>query len=178
MRASSALYLVLSVLSGPIIIPPVNAAQPQGSPALSAVIQEANKEGKLKLSWGEGTLGGTKRMALYEQLMNKMFGSNVKIGFTPGPSMPAMGSQIATELAAGQPAASDVYIGAESYLVPLVKRKIFLEVEWPKLMPGRITAPMVEGDSQSRESFQDCRVRPTTKSGCQKTTRPKRSKIS
>ena len=103
MRQSKALYLVLLVL---LVLATrlANAAQSQGSPALSAVIQEANKEGKLKLSWGEGTLGGTKRMALYEQLMNKMFGSNVKIGFTPGPSMPAMGSQIATELAAGQPA--------------------------------------------------------------------------
>ena len=116
MRKSLALYFVVFI---PFILAldSANAAQPQGSPALSAVIQEANKEGKLKLSWGEGTLGGTKRMALYEQLMNKMFGSNVKTGFTPGPSMPAMGSQIATELAAGQPAASDVYIGAESYLV-------------------------------------------------------------
>ncbi len=53
--------------------------------------------------------------------------------------MPAMGSQIATELAAGQTAVSDVYIGAESYLVPLVNRKIFQPVEWQKLLPGRIT---------------------------------------
>src|SRR6267142_378462 len=101
MRKLLALYFVVFI---PFLLAldSANAAQPQGSPALSAVIQEANKEGKLKLSWGEGTLGGTKRMALYEQLMNKMFGSNVKIGFTPGPSMPAMGSQIATELAAGR----------------------------------------------------------------------------
>ncbi len=62
---------VLSVLSPHA----VSAAQSQWSPAMTNVIQEANKEGKLKLSWGEGTLGGTKRMALYEQLMNKMFGS-------------------------------------------------------------------------------------------------------
>ena len=128
---------------------PVDAAQSRWSPALSAVIQEANKEGTLRLSWGEGTLGGTKRMALYEQMMNKMFGTNIKIGFTPGPSMPTMGSQIATELAAGQPAASDVYIGAESYLAPLTRRKIFHEGEWTKLLPGRITAEMVEGDGQS-----------------------------
>ena len=115
-------------------------------------VQEANKEGKLKLA-GAGPLGGTKRMAAYEQLMNKMFGTNLKIGFTPGPSMPAMGSQIATELAAGQTAVSDVYIGAESYLVPLVNRKIFQPVEWQKLLPGRITNPMVEGDGQSLRVF-------------------------
>ncbi len=130
-----------------------HGAQSSHSPALQSVIQAANKEGQLKLSWGEGTLGGTKRMALYEQLMNKMFGTHIKIGFTPGPSMPAMGSQIATELAAGQSAASDVYIGAESYLVPLVKRNIFQPVEWQKLLPGRITNQMVEGDGQSLRVF-------------------------
>jgi iron(III) transport system substrate-binding protein len=138
-----ALILILSIPQA------TRAGQSQWSPALLKVIQEANKEGNLKLSWGEGTLGGSKRMGLYEQMMNKMFGTKVKIGFTPGPSMPTMGSQIATELAAGQPAASDVYIGAESYLVPLVRRKIFHEVEWPTLLPGRITAEMVEGDGQS-----------------------------
>ncbi len=63
--------LVLSVL----LPHTASAAQSQWSPAMTTVIQEANKEGKLKLSWGEGTLGGTKRMAAYEQLMNKMFGS-------------------------------------------------------------------------------------------------------
>ncbi|MDH3442775.1 MAG: ABC transporter substrate-binding protein, partial [Deltaproteobacteria bacterium] len=128
---------------------PVQGAQSQWSPALSAVIQEANKEGKLKLTWGEGTLGGSKGMINYENMMNKMFGTNIRIGFTPGPSMPQMGSRIATELAAGQSASSDVYIGAESYLVPLVKRKIFHVGEWPKLLPGRITPEMVEGDGMS-----------------------------
>ena len=105
MRLSRTLFIAFVLC---VIITPANAAQSQQSAALSTVIQQANKEAQLKLSWGEGTLGGTKRMALYEQLMNKMFGTSVKIGFTPGPSMPAMGSQIATELAAGQPAASDV----------------------------------------------------------------------
>ena len=148
MKLSFILIFVAFVLHYPFagVLP---AAQQQWSHALSTVIQDANKEGKLRLSWGEGTLGGTKRMGLYEQMMNKMFGTNIKIGFTPGPSMPSMGSQIATELAAGQPAASDVYIAAESYLVPLVRRKIFHEVDWPRLLPDRITKEMVEGDGQS-----------------------------
>jgi len=121
----------------------------QWSPALSNVIQEAKKEGKLKLLWGEGTLGGSKGAARFEQMMNKMFGTDIRISFTPGPSMPQMCSQIAAEFAAGQSAASDVYIGADSYLVPLIKRKIFHEVEWPKFLPGRITSEMVEGGNTS-----------------------------
>jgi iron(III) transport system substrate-binding protein len=140
---------------------------------MTTVIQEANKEGKLKLSWGEGTLGGTKRMSLYEQSMNKMFGTNIKIGFTPGPSMPAMGSQIATELAAGQTAVTDVYIGSESYLVPLVKRKVFQEVEWTKLLPGRITAPMVEGDNQSLRVYSGLPGTPYNKARVPKNEIPK-----
>jgi iron(III) transport system substrate-binding protein len=121
----------------------------QWSPAMSALIKDANKEGKLKLLWGQGTLGGTKGAATFEQMMNKMFGTDIKISFTPGAAMPQVGSQIAAEYAAGQSAASDVYIGADSYLVPLIKRKIFHEVDWPNYLPGRITAKMVEGERTS-----------------------------
>lgn len=116
---------------------------------MQSLIKDANKEGKLKLLWGEGTLGGTKGAAQFEQMMNKMFGTDIKITFTPGAAMPQVGSQIAAEFAAGQSAASDVYIGADSYLVPLIKRKIFHEVEWPKYLPGRITDKMVEGGRTS-----------------------------
>lgn len=168
-RIALSVLFVLSVLwhsSG-------HAAQSPWSPPLQSVIQEANKEGKLKFSWGEGTLGGTKRMALYEQALNKMFGTNVKIGFTPGPSMPAMGSQIATELAAGQTAVTDIYIGSESYLVPLVKRKIFQDVEWTKLLPGRITAQMVEGDSQSLRVYSGLPGTPYNKTRVPKNEIPK-----
>jgi len=121
----------------------------QWSPAMSGLIKDASKEGKLKLLWGEGTLGGTKGAAQFETMMSKMFGIDIKISFTPGASMPQVGSQIAAEFAAGQSAASDVYIGADSYLVPLIKRKIFHEVEWPKYLPGRITNEMVEGERTS-----------------------------
>ena len=59
MKLSFILTFVAFVLHHPFagVLP---AAQQQWSPALSTVIQDANKEGKLRLSWGEGTLGGTK----------------------------------------------------------------------------------------------------------------------
>lgn len=121
---------------------PGHALEP--GPALSKVIEGAKKEGKLKLMWGEGTLGGTKGAAKFQTMMNEMFGTDIEIGFSPGPSMPRMGTQIATEYAAGQTAATDVYIGAPSYLAPLVERKVFHHVDWPSLMPGRIIPDMVE----------------------------------
>jgi len=138
--------LAICVLS--LALPP-DLWSAQWSPAMSGLIKEANKEGKLKLLWGEGTLGGTKGAAKFEQMMKQMFGTDIKISFTPGASMPQVGSQIAAEFAAGQPAASDVYIGADSYLVPLIKRKIFHAVEWPQYLPGRITEKMVEGEHTS-----------------------------
>jgi iron(III) transport system substrate-binding protein len=172
MRTALAFSPVLFVIS--ILLPhPIDAAQSPHSAALQQVVQAANKEGSLKLSWGEGTLGGTKRMALYEQLLNKTYGTNIKIGFTPGPSMPAMGSQIATELAAGQTAVSDLYIGAESYLVPLVNRKIFQPVEWQKLLPGRITKEMVEGDGQSLRIFSGLPGTPYNKTRVPKNEAPR-----
>lgn len=141
----------LAILTGAVLLAGIatSAQAAQWSPALSAVIKDANKEGKLKLLWGEGTLGGTKGAAKFEQMMNKMFGTDIKISFTPGAAMPQVGSQIAAEHAAGQSAASDVYIGADSYLVPLIKRRIFHEVEWAKYLPGRITTQMVEGERTS-----------------------------
>ena len=63
--------------------------------------------------------------------------------------MPQMGSQIAAEYAAGQSAASDVYIGADSYLAPLVKHKLFHESIGRDCCPGRITNEMVEGGRTS-----------------------------
>jgi len=95
-RLISLLFTALLAVAHPIV-----AAQ--WSPTLSTIIQGANKEGKLKLMWGEGTLGGTKGAAKFETMMNKMFGTNIKISFTPGAAMPQMGSQIAAEYAAGQP---------------------------------------------------------------------------
>jgi ABC-type Fe3+ transport system substrate-binding protein len=126
-----------------------NVIAAQWSAPLASVIKDANKEGKLKLLWGEGTLGGGKGAAKFEVMMNQMFGTSIKISFTPGAAMPQVGSQIAAEFAAGQSSASDVYIGADSYLTPLVKRKIFHAVEWPKFLPGRITTEMVEGEHTS-----------------------------
>jgi len=167
------LGLIMLTMLSVLRVTASDAAQSQWSPELQTVIQEANKEGKLKFSWGEGTLGGTKHMALYEQALNKMFGTNIKIGFTPGPSMPAMGSQLATELAAGQSAVTDAYIGSESYLVPLVKRKIFLEVEWTKLLPGRITTQMVEGDNQSLRVYSGLPGTPYNKTRVPKNEIPK-----
>jgi iron(III) transport system substrate-binding protein len=60
--------------------------------------------------------------------------------------MAATSAKIRAEAAAGQPATSDVYLGSSPFALPLVQRKILLQYPWTKLLPGRITPAIVEGD--------------------------------
>jgi len=115
-------------------------------PELKAVIDGAKKEGAISLVWGEGTFGGTEGAKLFEQHINKMFGTDLRITFTPGASMPQVGNDIAVRQAAGQPSPTDVYVGYADVLSRLAPRKPFLPAPWEKMLPGRITPDIVEED--------------------------------
>lgn len=119
------------------------------TPELQQIVEGAKKEGQLRLVWGGGSLGGTAGVEMFEAAMNRMFGTKIDIKYSPGPSMPSMGSQIAAEYAAGQSSVTDVYIAAASYAAPLVQRQIFHTVNWPQLLPGRITDEMTEGNNSA-----------------------------
>ena len=119
----------------------------QFSPELTETIAAAKKEGTLNLMWGEGTLGGTNGIKLFERQMNAMFGTDIKVTFTPGQNMVAQGQDIAMRQSAGQPSTTDVFVGYGDILARLYARKPFLPVEWEKMLPGRVTAEMVEADS-------------------------------
>ena len=73
------------------------------SPELAALVAAAKQEGSLSLVWGEGTLGGTSGAALFQNAINTMFGTDLRLTFTPGASMPQVGNDIAMRQAAGQP---------------------------------------------------------------------------
>lgn len=107
------------------------AAEP--SPALKTLAAAADKEGSLSVMWGEGTLGGLEGMKRFEDQINRAYGTHLKFTFTPGPSMPAMGSQIATMMTAGQPSPSDVYIAYVRTMGTFVKRHMFLKADWASL---------------------------------------------
>lgn len=116
------------------------------SPELKELIKKAEAEGKLHLSWGQSTLGGAKGVREAEAAMNKMFGTKIKITFSPGRSMAGMSGKIRAEAAAGQPSSTDVYLGSAPFVLPLIKRKVAISVHYTKLLPGRITPAMVEGN--------------------------------
>jgi ABC-type Fe3+ transport system substrate-binding protein len=116
------------------------------TPELQDLIKKAGAEGKLHVAWSQSTLDGAAGALKIEAGMNKMFGTNIKISFSPGRSMAAMSGKVRAEVAAGQPATSDSYLGSSPFVVPLIKRKVLVAFPYAKMLPGRITPAMVVGD--------------------------------
>lgn len=114
------------------------------SPELQKVIAEAKKSDTLVVSYGTNSIGGAKGAQIIERQMNKMFGTNIDIRYTPGPAMARVANQIMTEFKANQPAFTNVFLGAATQVAPLVKRKVLLPVDWKAMLPERIPAVAVE----------------------------------
>jgi hypothetical protein len=73
----------------------VAPARAEMSPALQRLVAAAAKEGEITLVWSPSTLGGTAGAQQFEAGINRMFGTKLRIKFTPGPSMPTVGNEIA-----------------------------------------------------------------------------------
>jgi iron(III) transport system substrate-binding protein len=111
-------------------------ATPQGSSAaapasLQAVIDGARKEGKLVLIWGEGAVGGAEGARQLGAGLNKRYGLNLDVQFTPGPAMPDLASKVLQEFLANRPASTDVLIGSEAHFPALIQAKGLEVVDWP-----------------------------------------------
>ncbi len=141
--AAAAAALIAAALAAP---QPARAAEM--SPALKELVAAANAEGRLDISWGTTSIGGNEGAEMMQKAMHDAWGSTVDVRYTPGPSMPAVGHQIATEFAAGQKAFSDIYFANGAYIVPLLNRNMFMKVDWHTLLPDRITDREVEQDGQ------------------------------
>jgi len=118
------------------------------SPAMKTLAAAADREGSVALMFGEGALGGSEGAKLFEREINAAYGTHLKVVFTPGPSMPAMGSQIAMLANARQAAPTDIYVGWSRHLAGLVKYKLFLAADWDKLLPGRLDPRIVEQEGR------------------------------
>lgn len=114
------------------------------SPAMKQVIADAKKDRTLVVSYGTSSIGGADGARAIERQMNAMFGTSIDVRYTPGAAMARVAHQLITELKANQPAFTNVYIGAATQVVPLVKRKALLPVDWQALLPGRIPDAAVE----------------------------------
>jgi iron(III) transport system substrate-binding protein len=123
------------------------AAEPAAptSPALQELIDGARREGQLTLIWGENTAGGEAGARRWAEGFNRVYGLNVDVRFTPGPSMPEVAAKVAQENAAGRPASTDVLIGSETHVLMTMQADAVVPVDWaswaPNIQDPRIIAP-------------------------------------
>lgn len=108
------------------------ASKPAAAGATSekALVAAARKEGQLVLVWGDGAVGGAEGAKMLGEGLNKHYGLNLNVQYTPGPAMPEMGSKILLEFQTDRPASSDVMIGSETHFPPLMQAKALEAIDW------------------------------------------------
>jgi ABC-type Fe3+ transport system substrate-binding protein len=144
MKRTALIGLAAAVLASPAW------AQTKSIPSdLDALIAAAKMESTLNLVWSESILGSIDAVKKHEAAFNKLYGTNITFKFAPAVAMAQFGNQLLTEMQAGQPASSDIYIGAAAQTLPLLQKDMFRQVPWRKLSPKRIAESNVEEDSRA-----------------------------
>ena len=126
------------------------AAESSKTPTLAELINGAKKETTLRAQWGADTLDGGPGVQKIVAAMNKKYGLNIQSSFTPGANMQGMMGKIARELAAGQPASSDVYFGNPQSMLQAIEAKALVPMDWRALLDRKLAAepgfdPIVPG---------------------------------
>ncbi|HEY7064604.1 MAG TPA: ABC transporter substrate-binding protein [Chloroflexota bacterium] len=123
--------------AAPATTAPAVAAAPTAarSPALQALIDAARQEGEIDLVWGEGSLGGREGTKRLMDGLNREYGLNLDVRFTPGQSFPEMAARISQEYQAGRRATSDVYLGADHHIAGLMASDVLEAVDWTAWAP-------------------------------------------
>lgn len=104
------------------------------SAALEKVIEGAKKEGVLKIQWLPGRLDGEAGLRPMVAAINKMYGANIKLQFTPGPNFPIMLNKLAQEKAAGVPSSTDVNLMTSNHVVEGTKNGVLRKMEWEAIL--------------------------------------------
>jgi ABC-type Fe3+ transport system substrate-binding protein len=112
------------------------AAESKHSAEIQRVIAAAKEKGEneLNLSWGS-SLGGAAGAKRFETLFNRLYGTNIKMTFTPAPSMTQMAGKVSLEVAAGRKPSTDILLGTESHFGDLLGRNVLEEYDYTKLSP-------------------------------------------
>lgn len=113
-----------------------STALPAGKfgPQISALIAEAQKEGKLQLSWSGGSFGENgKDMPAWIDAFNRYYGLHLSYSYTPAPTMTQQAMAVIQAAQSNTPAATDdVILGAENLDLD-VKAKALAPYPWAAL---------------------------------------------
>ena len=112
----------------------VQAAEVKRTASLEKLLKAAQAEGPLNVIWGN-SLGRAKGAKAFQDGINKAYGINIKINYTPGPSMPRMASRLIQEYKAGRKASTDLYIGVEVSVPGMIKAGALRSVPWSDHFP-------------------------------------------
>lgn len=116
----------------------VLAAQParaQGrSAALEKVIEEAKKEGLLKLQWIGGRLDGEAGLRPMVAAINKMYGTNIKLQYTPGPNFPMMLNKITQEKNSELPSSTDINLMTANHVAQRMQSGMLKKMDWRSIL--------------------------------------------
>jgi ABC-type Fe3+ transport system substrate-binding protein len=127
------------------------AADGGKGPTIAELVAKAKKETTLRAQWGADTLDGGPGLQKIVAALNKKYGLNIQPSFTPGANMQGMMAKITREVAAGQPASSDVYFGNPQSMLQAMESKPLMAVDWRallerKLLPEPGFDPIVPGN--------------------------------
>jgi hypothetical protein len=118
------------------------------SPELQALIDGARREGQLRLVWGEGTSGGAEGVARLANGLNRAYGLDLNVQFTPGPQMSQMAVTVTQEFQANRPASSDVLVGYGGPLLPALQAGALERVDWSAWAPNLQNPELIGADEQ------------------------------
>ncbi len=119
------------------------------NPALTKVIEGAKAEGALSLRSTAALFAGAGGAKRAQDAINKAFGTKLVIEWTPGPAYGPLAAILHQELQAGQPASTDVYTASAVQITGYLDKGLFQKVDWPNLLPDRVTPAMVEGEGRA-----------------------------
>lgn len=97
---------------------------------LKELIAGAKKESTLRILWSAASLNGSKGAKQIVAAMNKKYGTNIKVKFTPGPSMTRVIAKLTREMKAGQKASSDVVWNNSGGSLKGSKIGLFRKMNW------------------------------------------------
>lgn len=152
-KRSARFWTAIVLASGLFSIPASDAPAAEGGkgPTIAELVSKAKKETTLRAQWGADTLDGGPGLQKIVAAMNKKYGLNIQPSFTPGANMQGMMAKITREVAAGQPASSDVYFGNPQSMLQAMENKPLMAMDWRallerKLLPEPGFDPIVPGN--------------------------------
>jgi ABC-type Fe3+ transport system substrate-binding protein len=121
-------------------------AAPALSPELRTIVDGARREGELNLVWGENSLGGRKAIERWTEGLNRRYGLNLRVQFTPGPSIPEVFNTLTQERQAGRRASTDLFLGTEAFIAAAIQNGLFQPTDWASWAPHVTNPDLVAPD--------------------------------